>query len=79
MPIKDFLREEVQKFAFREVSDTESIAKSRLLDSITLVDLAVAIEEEYKIKIPFNEITEENFDTIDLIVAYLQKKGLSSS
>ena len=79
MPIKEFLREEVQKFAFKKVTDTESLAKSRLLDSITLVDLAVAIEEEYKIKIPFTEITEENFDTIDLIVTYLDKKGIPST
>jgi acyl carrier protein len=78
MPIKEFLREEVQKFAFKEVSDSESLAKSRLLDSITLVDLAVAIEDEYKIKIPFTEITEENFDTIDLITSYLNRKGIAS-
>jgi acyl carrier protein len=78
MQLKEFLREEVQKLAFREVSDSESIAKSRLLDSITLVDLAVAIEDEFKIKIPFNEITEDNFDSIDLIAAYLHKKGITS-
>jgi acyl carrier protein len=78
MQLKEFLREEVRKLAFREVSDSESIAKSRLLDSITLVDLAVIIEDEYKIKIPFTEITEENFDSIDLIAAYLAKKGLTT-
>lgn len=78
MTIKEFLRSEIEKVAFREVSDTESIAKSRLLDSITLIDLAVAIEDEYKIKIPFTEITEENFDTVDLIAAYLERRGVLS-
>lgn len=78
MTIKEFLRSEIEKVAFREVSDTESIAKSRLLDSITMIDLAVAIEDEYKIKISFTEITEENFDTVDLIAAYLERRGVLS-
>lgn len=79
MTVKEFLHSEIQKVAFREVSDTESIAKSRLLDSITLIDLAVAIEDEYKIKIPFTEITEENFDNVELIVAYLNTKGITAA
>ena len=79
MTIKEFLRSEIQKVAFREVGDTESLAKSRLLDSITMIDLAVAIEDEYKIKIPFTEITEENFDNIELIAAYLHTKGIPSA
>jgi acyl carrier protein len=79
MTVKEFLHSEIQKVAFREVSDTESIAKSRLLDSITLIDLAVAIEDEYKIKIPFTEITDENFDNVELIVAYLRTKGITAA
>lgn len=79
MTLQDFLHEEIQKLAFREVSSAESIAKSRLLDSITLIDLAVSIEDAYKIKIPFAEITEENFDSIDLIVSYLNRRGIFSA
>ncbi len=79
MTLQEFLHEEVQKLAFREVSSSESIAKSRLLDSITLIDLAVSIEEAYHIKIPFTEITDENFDSIDLIIAYLNRRGIPSS
>ncbi|MEO5645455.1 MAG: acyl carrier protein [Bacteroidia bacterium] len=79
MTVKEFLHSEIEKVAFREVGETESIAKSRLLDSITMIDLAVAIEDEYKIKIPFTEITEENFDTVELIAAYLERRGIQSA
>jgi D-alanine--poly(phosphoribitol) ligase subunit 2 len=75
--VKDFLRNEIKGLAFKQVQDGDSLLKSGLLDSITAVDLAVAIENEYNLQIPFTEITAENFETINSIYQYLQTKGLT--
>ena len=78
MSINDFLREKIKELAFISPEDSDSLLKSRSLDSITVVDLAVMIEQQYKIKIPFTEITEENFESINSIAEFLKSKGILS-
>jgi D-alanine--poly(phosphoribitol) ligase subunit 2 len=72
--IREFLGDEVENLVFYRVGDEEALVSSKLLDSIALVDLAVAIEQKYGIKIPFNEINDENFDQISLITAFIERK-----
>ena len=79
MQLEEFLVKEIKNVSFKTVKADESLIKSGLLSSITLIDLVVAIEEAYKIKIPFNDITPENFDTIGLIINFLKIKGLISN
>jgi len=54
--------------AFTKVGYDDSLLKSKLLDSITLVDLLVSIEEEINKQIPQHLIIEENMDSINKIV-----------
>jgi acyl carrier protein len=74
--IKTIIQEEIMKLAFKKVSFDESIIKSKLLDSISTVDLIVSIEERIGKQIPQYLVTEENFDTIDCIYETLQKYNL---
>ena len=76
--VKTYIKEQVKLLAFRTVNDSDSLIRTKTLDSIVVVDLAVSLEERYGIKIPFNDINEENFDTVELIANYLAKKGVSS-
>jgi len=73
--LKQHIQEEIQSLAFTRVEFDESLIKSKLLDSITVVDLVVAIEEKTGIHVPIAEVTEENFDTIDKMIEYLQTKS----
>lgn len=66
--IKIFIQEEIMNLAFKKVSFEESIIKSKLLDSISVVDLLVTIEEKTGKKIPQHLFNEDNLDTIDMIV-----------
>jgi acyl carrier protein len=74
MIVTEFLRSEIKKIAFREVKDDELLLKSGVLDSITAVDLAVSLEEKYSIKIPFTDINEQNFGSVNDIATYLESK-----
>jgi acyl carrier protein len=69
-----FIQTEIEKIAFKKVGTSDSLLQSRLLDSIALVDLLVAIEEEFGINIPTAEINPDNFDTIDRMMIYITKK-----
>ena len=66
--IKTFIQSEVLLLAFKKVSFDESLVKSKLLDSITLVDLIVSIEEKTGKEIPQYLIVDDNFETINKII-----------
>ncbi|NQY67865.1 MAG: acyl carrier protein [Flavobacteriales bacterium] len=69
-----FLIEKIEEIAFAKVKLDESLWSSGVLDSITIVELAVEIEAEYKIDIPFEQIKEENFETVNLLINFINKK-----
>jgi D-alanine--poly(phosphoribitol) ligase subunit 2 len=72
--LKEFIIEEIESLTFTKVTEKDPLLSSKLLDSITVVDLAVAIEDQTGVEIPFTEISIENFDNIDLIIEFLKNK-----
>lgn len=70
----EFLTSKIEELAFSNVEPDDSLWNSRILDSITIVELVVEIETEYGISIPFNEIVLENFETITNMVNYIEGK-----
>ena len=71
--IKIFIQDEIMNIAFKKVDFEESLIKSKLLDSISMVDLLVTIEEKIGKKIPQHLINDENFDCIDMIITTINK------
>lgn len=66
--LKLFIQSEIMNLAFKKVAFDEPIISSKLLDSISAVDLLVTIEEKIGKKIPQHLITDENFDSINNII-----------
>jgi acyl carrier protein len=71
--LKLFIQNEVMNLAFVKVGFDDSIVISKVLDSISVVELLVAVEEQIGKKIPQHLVTEENLDTINKIVATVQQ------
>ena len=72
--LKQFIKKEIANITFKDVMDDDSLITSGLLDSITLVDLVVSIEDESDIEIPFTDINKQNFETLNTIMTYLDNK-----
>jgi len=72
--IRNIIRGKIKDLTFVNATDDQSLLKAKLLDSIIVVDLAVELEQEFGFKIPFTEITEDNFETISSIAAYIQSR-----
>jgi len=72
--MQTFLVEKIQELAFETVKSNDSLWKSGILDSITIVEFAVEIEQKYGIEIPFDEIIEDNFETLEKLMAYITRK-----
>lgn len=71
--LKLFLQQEIENLIFTKVDFDDSLLQSKLLDSISVVDLAVAIEEKTGIHISGNDITEKNFDSINKIIVFINE------
>lgn len=71
--LKIFIQNEIMSLAFVKVDFESSLIKSKLLDSITVVDLLVSIEDKIGKRIPQHLIIDENFDTINIITETLKK------
>lgn len=69
-----FLIDKIEEIAFSNVAIEDSLWESGVLDSITIVELAAEVEDEFGIEIPFDEIVVENFETITRLMSYIKRK-----
>ena len=51
----------------RKINFTEKIISSGLIDSFSLVDLALLVEDIYKVRIDDTELNAEVFDSLDTL------------
>ena len=64
-------------FLFREdrssLSDTESLLEAGLIDSTGILELVAFLEERFKIDVADADLVPANFDSINAIVAYVER------
>ncbi len=56
-----------------EVACDTALISSGIVDSFSMVSLKVFLEKKYKIKLPDDEATPEAFDTVNSIIALVNK------
>lgn len=69
--MEEIIIDKIEEIAFTRVQSSDSLWQEKVLDSITIVELVVELETEFNVSIPFNEIVEENFETVERIVRYI--------
>lgn len=57
-----------------EVGYDDSLLESGLLDSLTMVELLGFIEARFEVTIDDDEVIPENFETIERIAGFLERK-----
>lgn len=58
----------------RNIQPDEALISSGLIDSFSLVDLALLVEDEYGILIDDTELNADSFDTLEELAALIQSK-----
>jgi len=58
----------------RAIKEDESFLQSGIIDSTGVLELVNFIEETYKIKVEDEELVPENLDSIQNLIAYIQRK-----
>jgi acyl carrier protein len=67
----------VENFLFgndQKLADDSSFLDEGIIDSTGILELVSFIEEEFNIKVEDDELVPENLDSINNVVAYLERK-----
>ena len=72
------MREKVLAVLERECPDVDFLASDKLVtdgivDSLTLTTIIAALTMEFGVEIPYEEIIEANFDSVDGLAAMVER------
>jgi acyl carrier protein len=66
--------EDILKETGRIVSEKEALISSGLIDSFSLVDLALIVEDLFNVQIDDAELSADTFDTLDQLADLIQQR-----
>ena len=72
--LSEFIATEILSQPGRELSATEKLISSGLIDSLSLVDIALFVEEQYQVIIDDTELNADSFDTLEELEALIESR-----
>jgi acyl carrier protein len=72
--IRDFVMESAQTKNVPSVTDEESLVANGVMDSLEFFRLVGFLEDNLSITVEDREVKVENFQSIDAIVSYIERK-----
>ena len=72
--IRKFIQQEILKDPERPIESDEALISSGLIDSFSLVDIALFVEREFGVRIDDAELSAENFDTLDELTTLINQR-----
>lgn len=72
--VRDYIiREYLEEGDEREITETTPLISGGIVDSFSMVSLRRFLEKRYSIRIPDGDATPDAFDTVQRIVALVQR------
>ena len=72
--LSTYIAIEILKQPKRTISANEALISSGLIDSFSLVDLGLFIEDNFGVRIDDTELNAETFDTLEQLAALIQSR-----
>ncbi|HUN55350.1 MAG TPA: phosphopantetheine-binding protein [Smithella sp.] len=72
--IRKFIKTKIVKDNTIDFKDTDSLIETGIIDSLGIQVLLAYLEETYAISISDDELVPENFETIDAIKHFVERK-----
>lgn len=74
--MRTHIQQQILKQPDREIKPDEPLLSSGLVDSFSLMDLALFVEDQYGVRIDDTELNAETFDTLnELAVLITERQG----
>lgn len=72
--LRGFLTKEILKDSSYPLEDDEALISSGLIDSFSLVDVALWVENTYGVKLQDNQLNANTFDTVAQLASLIQSQ-----
>lgn len=72
--LEDFITTEFLKQPDRELKPDQALISSGLINSLSLVDLALFVEDTYGVQIDDTELNAETFDTLAELASLIKSR-----
>jgi acyl carrier protein len=73
-PIAKFIAEKILKQPSKNISADEPLISSGLIDSFSLMDLALFIEDTFGVRVEDTELNAETFDNLTQLAALISSR-----
>lgn len=73
--LSKYIAEQILKQPDRKLSAGEALISSGLVDSFSLVDLALFVEENYNVRIDDTELNADTFDSLEQLAAIIEERS----
>jgi len=70
--LKQFITQELLAHERLTLHDEDNLLLDGMIDSLGMLRLVAFVEQTFKIQIPYEDITIENFNTVNRLATYLQ-------
>jgi acyl carrier protein len=77
--VRQFILKKFPLARKQDLKNSDALLESGIVDSLGVLDLVNFIEEEFSINVEDEELTPENFQTIDRLTAFVETKASRSS
>ena len=76
------VRDEIRAFVFarfpmaksRQIGDADSLLDTGIVDSLGILDIVTHLEEKFGVEIGDDDLNPENFDSVDVLSAFVDRK-----
>jgi len=72
--IREFILEKFPLARKRQLQDTDALLETGILDSLGVLDLVGYVEQTFSIVVGDEELVPENFQSVDTLASYVQRK-----
>jgi len=69
-----FISEDILKQPDRKIDPADVLISSGLIDSFSLMDLALFVEDNFGVRIEDTELNADTFDTVEQLVQLIQSR-----
>jgi len=72
--LSEFIASEILTQPGRNITETDKLISSGLIDSLSLVDIALFVEEQFQVIIDDTELNADTFDTLAELEAIIRSR-----
>ncbi len=72
--LADFISKDILKQSKRRLDASTRLISSGLVDSLTIVDLAIFVEDHFGVKLKPGELNAETFDTLSDLARLIEER-----